>query len=93
MIFLLVLMILLLYIFLLRIVLLLLPMYTTSCSSNHVQWCLYNNGVLAEDQGKLNTELAFSCNSWNTMTSIDFIYSTPAMQAENDGFLRSQLVL
>ena len=87
-------MILLLDMLVLHIVLLLLPIYTAACSSKHIQMCVYNNGVvLAEDEGKLDTELTFSCNSWNATTSIDCIYSTPAMQAENDGFLNSQLVL
>ena len=54
----------------------------------------YNNGVLAVDQGKLNTELTFSCNIRSTTTSINnYIYSTPAVQAKDNGFYKSQLVL
>ena len=54
----------------------------------------YRNGVLAVDQGELDTELTFSCNIRSTTTSInDYIYSTPAVQAKDNGFYKSQLVL
>ena len=54
----------------------------------------YSNGVLAVDQGELDTELTFSCNIRSTTTSInDYIYSTPAVQAKDNGFYKSQLVL
>ena len=54
----------------------------------------YNNGVLAVDEGKLDTELTFSCNIRSTTTSINnYIYTTPAVQAEDNGFYNSQLVL
>ena len=52
------------------------------------------SGVLAVDQGELDTELTFSCNIRSTTTSInDYIYSTPAVQAKDNGFCKSQLVL
>ena len=55
---------------------------------------VYSNGVLAVDQGELDTELTFSCNIKSTTTSInDYIYSTPAVQAKDNGFYKSQLVL
>ena len=54
----------------------------------------YSNGVLVVDQGELNTELTFSCNIRSTTTSInDYIYSTPPVQAKDNGFYKSQLVL
>ena len=55
----------------------------------------YSNGVLAVDEGKLNTELTFSCNMIrSTTTSINnYIYNTPAVQAKDNGFYKSQLVL
>ena len=54
----------------------------------------YNNGVLAVDEGKLNTELTFSCNIRSTTTSINnYIYTTPDVQAEDNGFYNSELVL
>ena len=54
---------------------------------------LYSNGVLAVDQGELNTELTFSCNIRSTTTSNnDYIYSTPAVQVKDNGFHKSQLV-
>ena len=54
----------------------------------------YSNGVLAVDEGEMNTELTFSSNIRSTTTSINnYIYSTPAVQAEDNGFYNSQLVL
>ena len=54
----------------------------------------YSNGMMAVDEGELNTELTFSCNIRSTTTSINnYIYSTPAVQAEDNGFYNSQLVL
>ena len=54
----------------------------------------YSNGVLAVDQGELDTELTFSCNIRSTTTSInDYIYITPAVQGKDNGFYKSQLVL
>ena len=54
----------------------------------------YSNGVLAVDEGKKDTELTFSCNIRSTTTSINnYIYSTPAVQAEDNGFYNTQLVL
>ena len=55
---------------------------------------VYSNGVLAVDQGELYTELTFSSNIRPTTTSInDYIYSTPAVQAKDNGIYKSQLVL
>ena len=54
----------------------------------------YSNGVLAVDEGKMNTELTFSCNIRSTTTSInDYIYTTPDVQAKDNRFYNSQLVL
>ena len=54
----------------------------------------YSNGVLAVDEGELDTELTFSCNIRSTTTFINnYIYTTPAVQAEDNGFYNSQLVL
>ena len=54
----------------------------------------YSNGVLAVDEGELNTELTFSCNIRSTTTSInDYIYTTPDGQAKDNGFYKSELVL
>ena len=45
-----------------------------------------SNGVLGVDQGKLDTELPFSCNIRSTTKSIDdYIYSTPVIQAKDSG--------
>ena len=55
----------------------------------------YSNGVLSVDEGKLDTELTFSCNTIrSTTTSINnYIYNTPDIQAKDNGFYKSQLVL
>ena len=85
--FLLLLILLLLLVLLLLLLLLLLTYY----EENNIA---YSNGVLAVDGGKLDTELTFSCNIRSTTTSINnYIYSTPAVQAEDNGFYNSQLVL
>ena len=82
-----VMMIMLLLLVLLLFILLLLAYY----EQNNI---VYSNGVLAVDQGELNTELTFSCNIRSTTTSInDYIYTTPAVQAKDNGFYKSQLVL
>ena len=46
---------------------------------------------MAVDQGKLDTEVVFSCNSHTTTSINDCIYTTPAIQAKDNGFLKSQL--
>ena len=54
----------------------------------------YNNGVLSVDEGKHDTELTLSCNNRSTTTSINnYIYTTPDVQAKDNGFYNSQLVL
>ena len=84
---LLVVMMMLLLLMLLVLVLLLLVYY----EQNNIA---YSNGVLAVDEGKLDTELTLSSNISSTTTSINnYIYSTPAVQAEDNGFYKSQLVL
>ena len=56
-----------------------------------------NNAVLATDQGKQNTELAFSPNSYATYSvninyNDDWIYISP-LPAQNNDTLKTQLVL
>ena len=54
----------------------------------------YSNGVLSVDEGKMNTELTFSCNIRSTTTSINnYIYNTPDIQAKDNRFYNSQLIL